>query len=70
MVPGSVFLSFFLSFFLRFLMSIFCYLFISAVMGLHCGMGFSLVAKNGGYSLLWSSGFSLRSAGSRVLGLL
>ena len=70
MVPGSVFLSFFLSFFFKIFDEHFLLFIYFGCDGLHCSMGFSLVAKNGGYSLLWSSGFSLRSAGSRVLGLL
>ena len=35
------------------------YLF-SAVLGLHCCLGFSLVAVSGGYSVVVALGFSLR----------
>ena len=49
------------------------YLLLTAV-SLDCCMGFSLVAESGGYSLvavcgLLTGGFSLRSTGSRALGL-
>ena len=29
------------------------------MLGLHCGESFSLAVVSGGYSLLWSAGFSL-----------
>ena len=56
--------------------SIFFFFFLlSAVLGLHRCLGFSLVAESRGYSVVQCSGFSLRglllwwSSGSRALGL-